>query len=222
VVASDPYHYGGAWDRQTSEKVNRMVDLAQLFHLPALHLVDIPGFRIGLEAEVEGVMRAGVRALTAVSQTTIPWCTVIIRKAFGVAGAAHQHPDRFSFRYAWPSAVWGSLPIEGGLEVAYKADIEATADPEPSAAHERRVRALFRRFWQPGIRGRRHHRPAQTRAVDRIRQSGGACARQPHRAWLPARTLNPEPSSLHQRPRDRGARASAPPCAGDAFSWSRR
>ena len=143
VVASDPYHYGGAWDRQTSEKVNRMVDLAQLFHLPVVHLVDIPGFRIGLDAEVEGVMRAGVRALTAISQTTMPWCTVIIRKAFGVAGAAHQHPDRFSFRYAWPSAVWGSLPIEGGLEVAYKAEIEAAADPEAQRQTiEQRVRAL--------------------------------------------------------------------------------
>jgi len=143
VVASDPYHYGGAWDRQTSEKVNRMVDLAQLFHLPVVHLVDIPGFRIGLDAEVEGVMRAGVRALTAISQTTMPWCTVIIRKAFGVAGAAHQHPDRFSFRYAWPSALWGSLPIEGGLEVAYKAEIEAAADPEAQRQTiEQRVRAL--------------------------------------------------------------------------------
>jgi acetyl-CoA carboxylase carboxyltransferase component len=147
VVASDPYHYGGAWDRQTSEKVNRMVDLAQLFHLPVLHLVDIPGFLIGLAAETEGVMRAGVRALTAVSQTTMPWCTVIIRKAFGVAGAAHQHPDRFSFRYAWPSAMWGSLPIEGGLEVAYKADIEAAADPLAERARiEQRVRALCSPF----------------------------------------------------------------------------
>jgi len=143
VVASDPYHYGGAWDRQTSEKINRMVDVAQVFHLPVLHLVDIPGFRIGLEAEVDGVMRAGVRALTAISQTTMPWCTVIVRKAFGVAGAAHQHPDRFSFRYAWPSAVWGSLPIEGGLEVAYKAEIEAAPDPATQrTAIEARVRAL--------------------------------------------------------------------------------
>jgi acetyl-CoA carboxylase carboxyltransferase component len=147
VVASDPYHYGGAWDRPTTEKVNRMVDLAELFHLPVLHLVDVPGFRVGLEAETEGVMRAGVRALTAVSQTTVPWCTVIIRKAFGVAGAAHQHPERFSFRYAWPSAVWGSLPIEGGLEVAYKAEIEAAPDPELARARiEHRVRALTSPF----------------------------------------------------------------------------
>lgn len=147
VIASDPYHYGGAWDRQTTEKYMRMVDLAEQFHLPVLNLVDIPGFRIGLEAEKEGVMRAGVRALTAVSQSTVPWCTVILRKAFGVAGGGHQNPDRFNFRYAWPSANWGSLPIEGGLEVAYKAEIEAASDPE-AARHqiEARVRNLTSPF----------------------------------------------------------------------------
>jgi acetyl-CoA carboxylase carboxyltransferase component len=147
VVASDPYHYGGAWDRQTAEKYTRMVDLAELFHLPVVNLVDIPGFLIGLQAEEEGVMRAGVHALTAVAQSTVPWCTVIIRKAFGVAGGGHQDADRFNFRYAWPSAQWGSLPIEGGLEVAYKAEIEAAADPEAARARiEARVRGLTSPF----------------------------------------------------------------------------
>ena len=32
----------------------------------------------------------GVRALTALSQTTVPWCSFILRKAFGVAAASHQ------------------------------------------------------------------------------------------------------------------------------------
>lgn len=190
VVASDPYHYGGAWDRQTSEKINRMVDLAQLFHLPVLHLVDIPGFRIGLEAEVEGVMRAGVRALTAVSQTTIPWCTVIVRKAFGVAGAAHQHPDRFSFRYAWPSAVWGSLPIEGGLEVAYKADIEAAADPEAERTRiEQRVRALCSPF-----------RSAEAFVVEDIIDPADTRARLVEFANLAAPLREPGPTAFSYRP----------------------
>ena len=147
VMASDPYHFGGAFDRQTTEKYIRMIDLAELFHLPVINFVDVPGFRVGLEAEVEGVMRAGVRALSALAQTTVPWCTFIIRKAFGVAGAAHQHAERFCFRYAWPSAQWGSLPIEGGLAVAYKAEIEAAPDPAAAEARiEARVRALTSPF----------------------------------------------------------------------------
>jgi acetyl-CoA carboxylase carboxyltransferase component len=54
----------------------------------------------------------------------------VIRKAFGVAGASHGNPDRYRYRVAWPSADWGSLPLEGGIEAAYKADLAAAADPE--------------------------------------------------------------------------------------------
>ena len=62
----------------------------------------------------------------------MPWCTVIIRNAFGVAGAVHQHGQPLNWRYAWPSARWGSLPLEGGIEAAYRADIDAAEDPRPS------------------------------------------------------------------------------------------
>jgi acetyl-CoA carboxylase carboxyltransferase component len=146
-AASNPYHYGGGWDRHTAEKFTRLVDLAETFHLPVVNLVDIAGFQIGLEAEKDGVMRAGVKALTAVAQSTVPWFSLIMRRAFGVAAGGHQNSSRFNFRYAWPSAQWGSLPIEGGLEVAYRSEIEAAADPEAKRAEiEERVRALTSPF----------------------------------------------------------------------------
>ena len=59
----------------------------------------------------------------------MPWCTIIIRNCFGVAGAAHQPGGRLSLRYAWLSSRWGSLPLEGGIEAAYRADIEGSDDP---------------------------------------------------------------------------------------------
>ena len=34
--------------------------------------------------------------MAAMYQTTIPWCTVIVRNDFGVAGAAHQNGARLS------------------------------------------------------------------------------------------------------------------------------
>ena len=37
---------------------------------------------------------------------------------------------RSSPRYAWPSGEWGSLPIEGGVEAAYKRRLQAAADPD--------------------------------------------------------------------------------------------
>jgi acetyl-CoA carboxylase carboxyltransferase component len=154
LLASDPFHYGGAWSADACQKVVRFVDLAETFHLPVVYLMDCPGFMIGLDAERSATIRHGVRAMAAMNQTTMPWCTVIVRNAFGVAGAAHQPAGRLSLRYAWPSAYWGSLQLEGGVEAAYRAEIEASDDPPAKLLEiETRLNALrspFRsaeRFW---------------------------------------------------------------------------
>ena len=128
VMASDPFHHGGAWGADTCQKVTRFIDLAQTFHLPIVYLVDCPGFAIGLEAERTATIRHGVRAMAAMNQCTVPWCSVILRNVFGVAGAAHLPAGRLALRYAWLSARWGSLPLEGGIEAAYRAELDQAPD----------------------------------------------------------------------------------------------
>jgi len=128
IMASDSYHYGGGWTADACRKVTRFMDMAQTFHLPMVYFVDCPGFLIGLQSEQEATIRYGVNAMSAMFQTTIPWCTVIVRNVFGVAGAAHRNGRRLAYRYAWPSARWGSLPLEGGIEAAYRAEIDAAPD----------------------------------------------------------------------------------------------
>jgi acetyl-CoA carboxylase carboxyltransferase component len=130
ILAGDPYHYGGGWTADSAHKVTRFVDLAETFHLPVVHLVDNPGFVIGTESEKAATIRHGARALAAIYQATVPWCSILVRKAFGVAGAAHSPAHRFQYRYAWPSGDWGSLPVEGGVEAAYRSELEASDDPE--------------------------------------------------------------------------------------------
>ena len=71
-----------------------------------------------------------MRALCAVYQATVPWVSVLVRKVYGVAGAGHGAHHRLNLRYAWPSGEWGSLPIEGGVEAAYRREIEAAEDPD--------------------------------------------------------------------------------------------
>jgi len=143
LMAGNPKRYAGAWTAKASEKITRFVDLAEVFHLPVVHLVDVPGFLIGPEAERDATIRVGMRAACAVLQSTVPWCSVLVRKVFGVAGAVHQNSSRYGMRVAWPSAEWGSLPIAGGLEAAYKAEIEAAADPQAKRAEiEERVRGF--------------------------------------------------------------------------------
>lgn len=154
VLASDSFHYGGSWTADACQKVVRWVDFAETFHLPIVYLMDCPGFMIGLDAEKAATIRHGVRAMAAVNQATVPWCTVILRNAFGVAGVVHQPADRFSIRYAWPSAYWGSLPLEGGIEAAYRADIDAAEDKaaklEEIQGRLNKLRSPFRsaeKFW---------------------------------------------------------------------------
>jgi acetyl-CoA carboxylase carboxyltransferase component len=166
VLASDPFFYAGAWTADTCQKVERFVDMAQTFHLPVIYLVDCPGFLIGLPAEQTGTIKQGVRAMSAIWQTTVPWCAVIIRNVFGVAGAAHRNGGRYCMRYAWPSGRWGSLPLEGGIEAAYRAEIDGAPDPRARLAEieERleKLRSPFRSaetFWIEEIIDPRDTRP---------------------------------------------------------------
>lgn len=130
LMAGDPYHFGGCWNADACHKVIRFVDFAETFHLPVVYLVDNPGFLIGVQAEKEGTIRHGARAMAAIYQATVPWCSILVRKVFGVAGAAHMNHTRLHYRYAWPSGDWGSLPIEGGIEAAYKSQLEKSENPE--------------------------------------------------------------------------------------------
>ncbi len=130
LMAGDSYHYGGGWTTATAQKATRFVDLAETFRLPVVHLVDNPGFVIGSDNEEAAAIRHGSSALAAIYQSTIPWCSVLVRKVFGVAGAAHSNAHRWQYRYAWPSGDWGSLPVEGGVEAAYTRELEASDDPE--------------------------------------------------------------------------------------------
>ena len=108
IFAEDPMIYGGAWTADSCKKLVRFCDLASTFHLPLIHLVDCPGFLIGKQSEESGTIRVGSTALAALGQTTVPFCSVIIRKAFGVAGAANTQPGHHHYRFAWPSGDWGS------------------------------------------------------------------------------------------------------------------
>jgi acetyl-CoA carboxylase carboxyltransferase component len=134
ILAGDPLFGGGAWGAAASRKITRFVDLAQTFHLPMVHLVDCFGFAVGLEAESTATMRHAVTAISAIHQSTIPWCAVIIRNVFGVGGGAHVPHTLTPIRYAWPSGNWGSLPLEGGVEAAYRAEIAAAPDPAAKLA----------------------------------------------------------------------------------------
>jgi acetyl-CoA carboxylase carboxyltransferase component len=144
VMAGDPFVLDGAWTADAARKIERFVDLADMFHMPIVHFVDCPGFAVGRKHEQAGVTRAGVRAMSAIYQARVPIAAVVIRKAYGLAGSAMFNPSRAKVRFCWPSGDWGSLPMDGGVEAAFKRELEAHPDPEKRLAE---IKA-----WMEGLR----------------------------------------------------------------------
>jgi propionyl-CoA carboxylase beta chain len=137
VLAGDPMFLAGAWTADVCRKLIKHVDLAQTFHLPVAHFVDCPGFAVGVKHERAATVKLGVQAMAAVYQARVPWCSIVVRAAFGLAGSAMMNPTRTKLRYCWPSGDWGSLPLEGGIEAAFKRELEAHPDPEARLAEIR-------------------------------------------------------------------------------------
>jgi acetyl-CoA carboxylase carboxyltransferase component len=134
VVASDPYLAGGCLTVEGAEAVTRLADLCSTFHLPIVTFTDQPGLLIGTRAEQRATIRHGVRAISAVYQASVPGAEIVLRRVFGVGGAGMTNRHRLIRRWAWPSADWGSLPVEGGTEAAYRAELERADDPAAALA----------------------------------------------------------------------------------------
>lgn len=155
VVACDPYVSGGCMTAEGADAVIRLADLCSTFHLPIVTFTDQPGLLIGTRAEQRATIRHGVRAISAVYQASVPGAEIIVRRVFGVGGAGLTNRHRVIRRWAWPSADWGSLPVEGGIEAAYRADLESSDDPAALLAEIRHrldaVRSPLRTAEQFGI-----------------------------------------------------------------------
>lgn len=129
IVANNPLH-GGIMDVKAARKQGHFIDLCDCFHIPIIYFVDVPGVTIGLQAESEGILREGMRSAMIGMQATVPSLTLVIRRCYGMAGMATRDRDGLDFKIAWPSAEWGSLPIEGGASAAYRREIQDAPDAE--------------------------------------------------------------------------------------------
>ncbi len=132
IIGNDCRFYAGAMSANAAIKVRKFIELCDLFHIPILNFVDEPGFMIGPDAEREGTIRPGTSAVAAAVMSVVPWATIIIKKAFGVAAAAHFSENGYVL--AWPSAEMGALPVEGGVAIAFRKQIAESDDPDKKRA----------------------------------------------------------------------------------------
>ena len=133
VIGNDPLRFGGGLTRMAAQKVETFVDLCDTFHIPIVNFVDQPGTVVGIEAEREGAVRGTIRLVSAIEQSRVPWCGMIVRRLFGLAGTSYGRLQGVNLHYAWPSARWGSIPIQGGVRAAYRRELDALAEDERAA-----------------------------------------------------------------------------------------
>lgn len=166
VMANNPRRAGGATDVAAGEKVIRLIQLCDEFHLPLVSFADEPGFMVGPDSERQGIERAGARLVWATCQSRMPWLTFVVSRLFGVAGQCHHRPSGMFRRYAWPSARWGSMHIEGGVSAAYRRVIEAADNPAAKQREiEQELAALASPFRTAEATGQDIIDPAETREL---------------------------------------------------------
>ena len=83
IVANQPKQKGGVLFVDSSDKAARFIWTCNAFNVPLLFLADVPGFMIGTAVERQGIIRAGAKMISAVSEATVPKLSVIVRKAYG-------------------------------------------------------------------------------------------------------------------------------------------
>ncbi|PHH87803.1 hypothetical protein CDD83_8380 [Cordyceps sp. RAO-2017] len=149
IVSLDCEVNGGALDAAGSQKLTRLLKLCDVMNLPVVQFVDVPGYAIGTAAERAATMRWGVELAKAYFATTMPIFSVVTRRVFGVAGGVMLGARDPVMQVAWPSGQWGSLPLDGGIEVGHRHEL---SEAEKAGRREERYRELqdeYRRLMNP-------------------------------------------------------------------------
>lgn len=135
IIANQSAVKAGTLDIDASDKAARFIRFCNVFNIPIVNLVDVPGFLPGVAQERGGIIRHGAKMLFAYASATVPKITVILRKAYGGAYLAMCSADMGADAvYAWPTAEIAVMGAEGAVKILYKREIAAAADPKKEEA----------------------------------------------------------------------------------------
>ncbi|HEX6212319.1 MAG TPA: acyl-CoA carboxylase subunit beta, partial [Methylomirabilota bacterium] len=168
IVANQPAHLAGCLDINASLKAARFVRFCDCFNIPLVTFEDVPGFLPGTAQEFGGIIKHGAKLLYAYCEATVPKLTVITRKAYGgaydVMSSKHIRGDA---NFAWPTAEIAVMGPEGAVNILYRREMDAAADP--AAFREAKIREYREKFANPYVAAERGYvdeviEPRDTRA----------------------------------------------------------
>jgi propionyl-CoA carboxylase beta subunit len=144
IVANQPKQRGGVLFVDSSDKAARFIWTCNAFNIPLIFLADVPGFMIGTQVERQGIIRAGAKMISAVSEATVPKLSVIIRKAYGaglyaMAGPAFD-PDAC---IALPNAKIAVMGAQAAINAVYYNQVQAIEDETERTEFVEKLRREF-------------------------------------------------------------------------------
>ncbi len=148
IVANNPVHLAGAIDSDGSDKAARFLQLCDAYDIPILFLCDTPGMMVGPEIEKTALVRHCSRLFVTGANLTVPFGTIVLRKAYGLgaqamAGGSFHAP---AFALSWPTGEFGGMGLEGAVKLGFRKELEAVSDPnERRALFDKMVAAAYAR-----------------------------------------------------------------------------
>ena len=134
ILANNPLEKAGALDIDASDKGARFIRFCNVFNVPLVTFVDVPGFLPGIEQERGGIIRHGAKMLFAYASATVPKITVILRKAYGGSYLAMCSQEMGAdLVYAWPTAEIAVMGAEGAVNILYSKQLKEAEDRRAKA-----------------------------------------------------------------------------------------
>ena len=116
---------GGIVYTESARKVAYFVENAERHRLPLLYVQDVSGFMVGVEAETEGIIRAGAEMVESMACATVPKIVLTVNHASGAGyyAMAGQGFDP-NFTFSWPTARIGVMEGDSAIQAIYGPDLE--------------------------------------------------------------------------------------------------
>lgn len=109
---------GGVLYTDSADKAARFVMDCNQMGVPIVFLQDVVGFMVGKAAEESGIIKAGAKLVSAVSNSIVPKITIIIGNSFGAGNYAlcgKAYDPRFIL--AWPNAKYAVMGASQAAQV---------------------------------------------------------------------------------------------------------
>jgi acetyl-CoA carboxylase carboxyltransferase component len=150
IVANQPMVLAGTIDIKASIKATHFIRICDAYNIPIITLQDVPGFLPGINQEYGGIIRNGARLIYAYSEATVPKLMIILRKSYGGAYCVMSSKGlRGDLLYAWPNAELAVMGAEGAVNILFRNEVKAAADP--AARRKALVDDYQRKFNNPYV-----------------------------------------------------------------------